>query len=324
MNPPDRDLSPLFEALYQQSLIGQMVIAPDRRVLLWNGWLERTSGLSSGQTVGRDLLELFPELADSRCLQAIMAGLADGTSAVLSHSLNRFPFPLFADAVARRSKQRLEQQIYVMPLAPQGWARHCLVQVFDVSSAAARESQLRDQAFELSRSAYTDGLTSLANRRRFDEAYTAEMRQAFRKKHCLSLLLVDIDFFKSYNDHYGHLRGDACLQQVAALIAASARRPTDLACRYGGEEFCLLYPETDGPTAQRLAEELRLRVEAARIPHASSSISEWLSLSIGVASEWPSSDTATTELINRADQALYRAKRAGRNCIEVWSESAGS
>lgn len=324
MSQPAGDLSPLLRELYRQSLIGQMVIAPDQSVLLWNGWLERMSGIDSATAVGSKLFELFPELANGRCQQAVAATLEQGSSSLLSQSLNRFPFPLYADEMARRKKHRLDQQIYVTPLTPQGWARHCLVQIFDVSAGAAREAQLRSQAFELRRNAYTDGLTNLPNRRRFDEAYMAEMRQAFRKGHPVSLLFIDIDFFKNYNDHYGHLQGDDCLHRVASIISASARRPTDLACRYGGEEFCLLYPETDLLTAGRLAEELQERIEAARIPHAASSISEWVTLSIGVASQHPTSDNEDSELVDLADSALYRAKRAGRNRVQLWDETTGA
>jgi diguanylate cyclase (GGDEF)-like protein len=193
------------------------------------------------------------------------------------------------------------------------------VQIFDVSAAVAREALLRSQAFELRRSAYHDGLTGLPNRRRFDEAFDADLRQAFRKQHPVSLVMVDIDYFKDYNDHYGHLQGDQCLRQVAEIIGASARRPTDLASRFGGEEFGLIFPETDLAAAQRLAEGLRLAVEVARIPHAASPIAPWVTVSVGVASKCPTTETPTNLLLTRADEALYEAKGAGRNRVIAWN-----
>lgn len=318
------ELLPLLKEAYCQSLTGMMVLGPDQRVVLWNRWLEKVSGIDAGQAFGKSLIELFPELLESRCEQAVAGALGEGTSALLSLSLNRSPFPLFADEGAHQRKERLHQQIYVMPLVLPDQPRHCLVQIFDVSAAVAREALLRSQAFELRRSAYHDGLTGLPNRRRFDEAFDADMRQAFRKQHPVSLVMVDIDYFKDYNDHYGHLQGDQCLRQVADIIGASARRPTDLASRFGGEEFGLIYPETDLDAAMRLAEGLRQAVEAARIPHAASPRGPWVTVSIGVASKCPSTETPTNLLLTRADEALYQAKGAGRNQVCAWNGEANS
>ncbi|MRR51525.1 MAG: diguanylate cyclase [Rhodocyclaceae bacterium] len=313
------ELLPLLKEAYCQSLTGMMVLGPEQRVELWNRWLEKVSGIDASEARGRTLTELFPELLESRCHQAVAGALHEGTSALLSLSLNRSPFPLFADEGARQRNERLHQQIYVMPLALPDRPRHCLVQIFDVSAAVAREALLRSQAFELRRSAYHDGLTGLPNRRRFDEAFDADMRQAFRKQHPVSLVMVDIDYFKDYNDRYGHLQGDQCLRQVADIIGAFARRPTDLASRFGGEEFGLIFPETDLSDAQRLAEGLRQAVEAARIPHAASPLVPWVTVSIGVASKRPSSETPTDLLLSRADKALYDAKGAGRNRVGIWN-----
>lgn len=162
-----------------------------------------------------------------------------------------------------------------------------------------------------------DGLTCIANRRRFDEYLTATWNLARRESSPLSLILIDIDYFKLFNDNYGHKEGDACLIRVAQTLAASLRRSVDLMARYGGEEFGCILPNTtlDGATA--MAEKFREGILALQIPHASSPTADYLTISQGVATMIPSSDTSPDILIKAADEALYRAKTAGRNRVGV-------
>jgi diguanylate cyclase (GGDEF)-like protein len=160
-----------------------------------------------------------------------------------------------------------------------------------------------------------DGLTGIANRRRFDERMDAEWRRARRGRFPISLALADIDFFKQYNDHYGHPAGDSCLRSVAGTMAGALRRPADLAARYGGEEFALLLPETGGAGALHLAEGLRTAVEALGIPHARSGIAGSVTVSIGLATFLPSADEDPAAVILMADKLLYHAKKSGRNRV---------
>lgn len=174
--------------------------------------------------------------------------------------------------------------------------------------------------------AFTDGLTGVANRRRFDEAVAREWARAARENTPLALLMIDLDYFKAFNDNYGHQAGDLCLQRVAGALHDCAVRPADLVARYGGEEFVALLPATDLPGAIRLAEQMRATVDALGIVHAGSSL-ERLTLSIGVACERPSASSSHEMLLQSADDALYRAKLAGRNRVyardyETGSESA--
>lgn len=167
----------------------------------------------------------------------------------------------------------------------------------------------------LSKLANIDGLTGVKNRRAFDEYCEREWLRAVRDRHPVSLLMIDIDHFKDFNDHYGHVAGDECLKAVAKTLAEAIERPADLLSRYGGEEFVCLLPETDSGGAANVAEKMRENISALRIPHAFSSVSDVVTISIGVATALPSRDLPAELLLKAADDQLYEAKRAGRNRI---------
>jgi diguanylate cyclase (GGDEF)-like protein len=174
---------------------------------------------------------------------------------------------------------------------------------------------LKRQSDLLRELAFVDGLTGVANRRRLDEALAAEWRRGRRAGAPLALLMIDLDHFKRFNDHYGHQAGDACLQTVASVLAAGLHRPYDLAARYGGEEFACLLPETDAAGACAMAEELRRQVWALAVPHADSPTAPAVTISVGVAAMVPDEHGSPHELVARADRALYEAKAAGRNRV---------
>ena len=158
-----------------------------------------------------------------------------------------------------------------------------------------------------------DGLTGVANRRRFDEALEGEWSRSRREHYPLSLLMIDVDHFKAYNDLFGHLEGDDCLRRVAQVLDTVTRRPGDLTARYGGEEFACLLPRTDGESARALAESCRAVVEAMAIPHRASSAGRVVTISIGAATLPADGDGSAERLLAEADDLLYGAKRAGRN-----------
>jgi diguanylate cyclase (GGDEF)-like protein/PAS domain S-box-containing protein len=160
-----------------------------------------------------------------------------------------------------------------------------------------------------------DGLTGLANRRRFDERLEEEWSRAYRDGTCLSLLLLDVDHFKRFNDQYGHPAGDACLQSIANILSAEARRPGDLAARYGGEEFAILLPNTDTAGCAQIGERIRLALEKAAMPHSQNLPCGRVTLSLGGAICQPKAEKSRvcTSLIDTADRALYAAKRGGRD-----------
>jgi diguanylate cyclase (GGDEF)-like protein len=169
----------------------------------------------------------------------------------------------------------------------------------------------------LQSTSFRDGLTEIANRRRFDEFIDLEWRRSMRGGTPVSLIMIDIDFFKAYNDTYGHQRGDDCLKRVALCLSGALNRPGDLAARYGGEEFAIVLAGTTAGGARAVAETLRARVEGLGLPHAGSSTSDRVTITLGVASAIPLRDSSPATLIAAADRALYRAKRAGRNRVEV-------
>ena len=170
---------------------------------------------------------------------------------------------------------------------------------------------------ELEQFAIEDGLTKLANRRYFDRVLDQEWHRCRREGTSLSLFLLDIDYFKQYNDHYGHLAGDICLQQVAQVLQNVIQRNPNLVARYGGEEFAVILPNTDSNGIVHLAEKIRQAVEALQVEHLKSGVSNYVTISIGVASLIPVEVLTPKTLICNADQALYKAKNNGRNCIVI-------
>lgn len=165
----------------------------------------------------------------------------------------------------------------------------------------------------LERLTTTDGLTGIANRRRFDAFLESEWSRARRSQKPLSLIMLDIDFFKAFNDHYGHLAGDDCLRQVAQCLDGRVRRPADLVARYGGEEFACLLPETNAMGAATMAKRFLESMNELNIPHAYSEAADHVTLSMGVATIIPLIGQPSSELVRRADQLLYEAKQNGRN-----------
>ncbi len=180
---------------------------------------------------------------------------------------------------------------------------------------ATRQLEAMNQ--RLQRLSSQDGLTGLANRRRFDESLDIEWRRATRAAAPLSLVLLDLDHFKAYNDTCGHQAGDECLKKVAVVLSRAAKRAGELAARYGGEEFVVFLPNTDMEGSTSVANQIRVGVEALAIPHVSSPVSPHVTVSVGVASTVPTRGAPQTVLLTVADRALYRAKHQGRNRVEV-------
>jgi|GEM_PF-437003 len=182
--------------------------------------------------------------------------------------------------------------------------------------------QLKRSQDQLARAASTDSLTQVYNRREFERTLESEWRRCRRSKRPLSLLMIDIDHFKHYNDHYGHLTGDGCLRSVAQSLKDSCKRSQDMVCRYGGEEFALILPETPSAGAEQLASEILHSVRTLALEHQASPMAEIVTLSIGIATIIPTEQGNPHQLLKDADAALYQAKEAGRDRIQVADRKA--
>ncbi|MEA5602545.1 PleD family two-component system response regulator [Nostoc sp. UHCC 0252] len=180
-----------------------------------------------------------------------------------------------------------------------------------------QQSQLQQKLeavnVELQRLVTIDGLTQVANRRRFEEYFNQEWQRLKREQRPLSLILCDVDFFKSYNDTYGHRVGDRCLQEIAQAIKDIINRPADLVARYGGEEFVVILPDTDVEGAIHVAEKICHAVRTLAIPHENSPVKAYVTISVGLTTQIPQPDSDLEEMIDEADRALYEAKAAGRD-----------
>jgi len=186
----------------------------------------------------------------------------------------------------------------------------------DVATRMQTEEALEESNRKLELLSVTDGLTGIANRRHFDEILAEEYARHARSGVVLSLIMLDIDHFKAFNDCYGHVKGDDCLRRIGSVLAACAVRPADLAARYGGEEFACILPETDLYGAVAIAEKIRRGIHACAIPHKGSNVAEYVTASLGVVSVQCDSCRVAVDIIAMADELLYKAKSTGRNRVE--------
>lgn len=187
--------------------------------------------------------------------------------------------------------------------------------MFDISERKKTEEELIRLNRKLEEYSFTDGLTGVANRRMFDITMEREWGSAYRECRPLSLIIIDVDYFKDYNDQYGHPVGDECLKRVAQLLATVAGRSRDLFARFGGEEFVMVLPETDTHNAVAVAEKCRQIVLDEMIPHRSSKLGAYLTISVGVSTVVPTIKDTVSSFIARVDWQLYQAKQQGRNRV---------
>ena len=303
-----------LDAVLDLVQLGLMVLDGDGRISFFNRWMVERSAIAASEAIGHSLTELFPEISGKRIDMALRACLEKGLPSLLSNSLHPSPLPLYADGQKRAEGERVQQSIRIQSLPGNATAK-VLIEVSDVSSAVRRERVLTQQANQLKSLSMLDPLTGLANRRQMDEVLDREYRRACRSGQPLSIVLMDIDAFKQYNDSYGHQAGDQCLIAVAKCLQANLKRSSDFVARYGGEEFLLILPETNLDGAMVIAGQMRRSVEALQIVHGGSSHNGVITISQGVASYPSKSGTTINDLVAKADIALYAAKRAGRNRV---------
>ncbi|MBE9045195.1 diguanylate cyclase [Pleurocapsales cyanobacterium LEGE 10410] len=207
---------------------------------------------------------------------------------------------------------RVENQLQISRLKAELEAKNTRLEQ-ELARCQIVEEKLLQLNQKLGKLATIDSLTQIANRRTFEEALIREWQRGQREKQDLSLIICDIDHFKLYNDTYGHQAGDVCLRKVAQAILNTVMRPADLVARYGGEEFVVILPQTPANNALKVAEKIRLQIEQLSLPHPQSSVSDRVSISLGVTSVVPQPKYTRKQLLFTADKALYQAKKQGRN-----------
>ncbi len=300
--------------LMQHLVVPTFVIDPKRRVVIWNRACERLTGVAASEVIGTS--QHWRAFYEHRryCLADLVAlgrpdKLGDLYSQHAVHSEHGIGFSAENWCVMPKLGNHLYLAIDAGPIHDEAGNLIAVVETLrDMTDQKRAEMALKTLAAK-------DGLTGLANRRAFDQALESEWLRGQRSRKPLSLLFVDVDYFKLFNDKHGHQSGDECLRAVAAIVGAQALRPIDLAARYGGEEFSIILPETDGDGAIEVAERIRKAVMDLRITHGAARAGSHVTLSVGVATQVPSLDIGQDCLLGQADQALYAAKRLGRNRV---------
>jgi diguanylate cyclase (GGDEF)-like protein len=311
----DSPLSTIFDAVG----FGLVLVDANAKVVLWNGWLARHSGVGAQAALGRPLVSAFGVALPAPFVSALNNALRFKLPVVLSSVLHRSPLPLYPNAALDALAERMPHAITMTPLVVAPWGPCCLIQVSDSSRALSREKVLQKNADRLNLEVMTDSLTQALSRGFFDRFYQQEFARARRQGTRLSLIMVDVDYFKNYNDEYGHPAGDKVLIAVVQALKAGLLRVTDKLARYGGEEFVVILPDCTQEKALAIAQELRLAVLALQLPHRKSETSGQITISLGVSTMEAGQTFSPPTLLESADLALYAAKSAGRNCVQYRS-----
>ncbi len=282
--------------------IGLVVLDRDIKITYWNRWMAMHSGLPSEQILGEPLFDFFPHLNTNRFNKNCKTVLSFGNFAFFSQKLHSFLFPFKPDSSFGYRFELMQQSCTMGPIrAADNTISGIFMIIQDVTELATYEQKLVEMNTK-------DMLTGIYNRRFLDTRLKEECDRHHRYSRPLSLMMIDIDFFKKVNDTYGHQCGDHILKAVAEK-ASSIIRKTDILARYGGEEFCCLLPETDAAAAEAVAENIRMQIEEMVSSFEGNQVSVTISLGI---SGINGNDTPES-LLKRADEALYEAKHSGRN-----------
>lgn len=297
--------------LMEHLVVPTFVIDAECRVMIWNHACERLTGLSASEMIGKSEHWRGFYTTPRPCLADLIAQSRTTEVDVYypEHgSIEEPRYGLYAEnwCVMPHHGSRLYLAIDAGPIYDKDGKLIAVVETLrDMTLQKLAQTALQELANH-------DGLTGIANRRAFDETLKLEWRRTMRDSQPLALLMVDVDHFKHYNDHYGHLAGDECLKKVASSMSDEMQRASDVVARYGGEEFAVILPNCTLEGATVVAEKLRKAVEKQRIPFVNSELGH-VTVSIGVAAVDPSPAGDSWQLISTADAALYRAKASGRN-----------
>ena len=299
--------------LMQHLVVPTFVLNPKRQVVIWNRACERLTGVMASEILGTNQhWRAFYE-TKRYCLADLVALRRPDKLANLysQHAVPEDGLGFCAEnwCVMPRLGNQLYLAIDAGPIHDEAGKLIAVVETLrDMTDQKRAEAALKTLAA-------SDGLTGLANRRSFDQTLAMEWSRAERTKKPLSLVLVDVDHFKLYNDLHGHQRGDECLRAVASIIGETALRPADLSARYGGEEFAIVMPETEQKAAVKVAERLRGMLAKLQLNHGAAGAGPLVTFSIGIATRIPDETVQADWLLTKADEALYAAKHAGRNRV---------
>lgn len=334
----NRDSMPILGFLVDRIEVGIFAVDKEMRVVLWNHFMAMHSGKSAQDVIGRNLFECFPELPRKWLEKKIHSVFVLKNYSFTSWEQRPYLFRFFHNRPVTGGVEAMQQSCTFLPIKnDKEEVENVCVTVFDYTDTAIYQKRLTDAIDQLHQEkleqhrlivqlqeaqdalqklASSDGLTGLANRRIFDKTLINEWNRSIRYNQSLSLLMIDVDYFKRYNDHYGHQKGDACLQFVASAMAGEPQmRAMDLVARYGGEEFAVILPSTDQEGSAIVGERIRQAVESLDLPHGYSEVAKHVTVSIGSATIRPEPSINSAQLISAADAALYRAKREGRNRV---------
>ena len=293
------------DQIFENINLGLMILDRDLTVKAWNRWLEQHSSIALSEISGKSILEFYPHLAQSKYSRFFKSVLSFGNYAFFSQKLHKYLIPLKNPSHSAGHLPFMQQNCTVGPIRDeQGNIISIYITVQDVTEYVIYEHKL----IEMSR---LDPLTKLFNRSHLEQRLMESIGRSERFGAALSVIMIDIDNFKSINDTFGHLCGDLVLRQVASLLKETVRQ-VDIVGRYGGEEFCCILPDTNAENACMLAERLRETVEQAELRFDSQTLH--VTISLGVVEYGDTCDVLET-LIKAADDALYESKRNGRNMV---------
>lgn len=293
---------------------GLIVLDRELRVRYWNRWMAQHSRKDFEEVSGRCIMDIFPDLKQKGFLWKVNTVFSLGNFAFFSQRLHQSIFPLSATRYLEAGFEMMQQNVVIAPLRSEdGCVEQVAVSIIDNTDAAVYRNRLEETTEKLQQANRTDHLTGISNRRHFIARLDEELARHFRTGEPLALAILDLDRFKQVNDTHGHLCGDQVLMDTARLFSKQLRA-YDLLGRYGGEEFCIALPQTGMETACRVLDRLREEIAAHTFVH--EAIRLTVTVSIGVTSTENRERADTQKLLRDADDALYRAKNTGRNCLK--------
>jgi diguanylate cyclase (GGDEF)-like protein len=296
--------------------IGAAVIDRSLRIVFWNRWMAEHGMLSQDEVIGRPIHEVMPALIKKGFVKKAREVFHTGQPSFFNKKLHQNIFPFYSGrSYIEKQLAPMEQTVILSPLLDsEGNTNEVLISVFDISDWISYQNELLRTQTELQRLSQTDDLTQVPNRRSVMDRLTEELLVHKRKKRPLSVALLDIDHFKKINDSFGHHTGDMILREMAQLVSGMLR-DYDAMGRYGGEEFVIVLPETNGEHAFRVADRLREGIEKHEFTVNDRTYR--ITVSLGIASKGDEENPSLEELFKEADRCLYLAKASGRNRTEI-------